>query len=575
MAKISKINIIQTRKETPEVAQALDTLNTFMTSETGGTVEIDTLNEIKKALETLQNAGEIDLSQYAKLEDIVKKTSELTNDSGFITINDVADYAKKSDIPVVPTVVSAFENDKGYLTEHQSLDGYAKTENIPTKVSQLENDNAYLVSSDLNGVATQDWVKQQGFVTDAGVDADTLNSAISTAIQNAGHLVDSDLDGKNISRFNNDAGFITSSAIPTDISSFTNDAGYLTEHQDLSAYAKSEDIPTVPTNVGAFTNDAGYLTEHQSLEGYAKTEDIPTDYVTNSAISDMATQEWVKEQGFITEAGVDQETLENTVNEAIKNAGHLVADDLKDYVKLEDLPEGADITYSNSNVTMSVGGIKAGDNIEKMTLQEVLNKILSPYVAIKSFTMSNNITTVQEKGTTATITSVRPSWTAGSKPITKFSVYKDSTYTTLLDENTTGAVITGLSVSGTSNFAVYGKLTDGDTTLTASTSVTFVDPFFYGVIADTTATISGLTKTVVSKGDKTYKFTCNGEHPIIAYPASYGALKSVLDSNGYEYLNNFTLTTKDVSVSSGTVSYNIYVYNDEFTGTDYSFTFKF
>lgn len=40
--------------------------------------------------------------------------------------------AKKTDIPTVPTKVSAFENDTGYLTEHQSLEAYAKKTEIPT-----------------------------------------------------------------------------------------------------------------------------------------------------------------------------------------------------------------------------------------------------------------------------------------------------------------------------------------------------------------------------------------------------------------------------------------------------------
>ena len=44
--------------------------------------------------------------------------------------------------------------------------------------------------------------------------------------------------------------------IPTKVSAFENDSGYLTEHQDLSGYAKKEDIP--------------------SLDGYAKTADLPS-----------------------------------------------------------------------------------------------------------------------------------------------------------------------------------------------------------------------------------------------------------------------------------------------------------
>ena len=39
----------------------------------------------------------------------------------------MGDYALKSEIPTIPTNVSAFTNDAGYLTEHQSLAEYAKT----------------------------------------------------------------------------------------------------------------------------------------------------------------------------------------------------------------------------------------------------------------------------------------------------------------------------------------------------------------------------------------------------------------------------------------------------------------
>ena len=44
---------------------------------------------------------------------------------------------------IIPTKVSQLTNDKGYLTEHQSLEDYAKASDIPTKVSQLTNDVGY------------------------------------------------------------------------------------------------------------------------------------------------------------------------------------------------------------------------------------------------------------------------------------------------------------------------------------------------------------------------------------------------------------------------------------------------
>jgi hypothetical protein len=45
--------------------------------------------------------------------------------------------------------------------------------------------------------------------------------------------------------------------------------------QPAGDYAEKKDIPTVPTNVSAFTNDVGYLTQHQDLSAYAKKEEIP------------------------------------------------------------------------------------------------------------------------------------------------------------------------------------------------------------------------------------------------------------------------------------------------------------
>lgn len=53
---------------------------------------------------------------------------------------DLSKYALKTDIP---TKVSKFENDAGYLTEHQSLSLYALKSEVPTKVSTLENDSNY------------------------------------------------------------------------------------------------------------------------------------------------------------------------------------------------------------------------------------------------------------------------------------------------------------------------------------------------------------------------------------------------------------------------------------------------
>ena len=91
------------------------------------------------------------------------------------------------------------------------------------------------------------------------------------------------------------------SNIPTKTSELENDSGFLTEHQDLSAYAKTADLNTtvssinttldtkanktdIPTKVSQLENDSGYLTEHQDLSEYAKTAEVPGIKV-NSAVN--------------------------------------------------------------------------------------------------------------------------------------------------------------------------------------------------------------------------------------------------------------------------------------------------
>ena len=125
-----------------------------------------------------------DISNLATKDEVPTKTSQLINDSNFLTEHqdltgyategyvdnkvseiDLSGYALKTEIPTVPNNVSAFNNDvgylteipseyvtetelesKGYLTEHQSLEGYAKTTDIPdvSKYQTEEQVNALI-----------------------------------------------------------------------------------------------------------------------------------------------------------------------------------------------------------------------------------------------------------------------------------------------------------------------------------------------------------------------------------------------------------------------------------------------
>lgn len=82
------------------------------------------------------SGGNIDLTGYATESWVEGKgytTMTAVEAKGYLTKHqDLSTYALKSEIPTIPTKVSAFENDKGYLTAHQDLSTYALKSEIPS-----------------------------------------------------------------------------------------------------------------------------------------------------------------------------------------------------------------------------------------------------------------------------------------------------------------------------------------------------------------------------------------------------------------------------------------------------------
>ena len=107
-------------------------------------------------------------SEFATKAEIPTKTSQLHNDSRFITKDDITGITVN-----VPTKTSDLENDRGFITieEFSGLTSeFATKKEIPTKVSQLEDSKEYLKKSELPPIS--------GF-TEAVVykaDEDTLTS---------------------------------------------------------------------------------------------------------------------------------------------------------------------------------------------------------------------------------------------------------------------------------------------------------------------------------------------------------------------------------------------------------------
>jgi len=231
--------------------------------------------------------------------------SAFTNDAGYIAgytetdpqfnawDKDYNDLINTPTIPTVPTNVSAFTNDAGYIT----MDSVPA---IPTNVSAFTNDAGYLT----------DYSEQQILT----ISNDTIflsgGSFVKLPAAAAGFSGDyNDLTNKptiptvptNVSAFTNDAGYLTAANvqeaanIPTNVSAFANDAGYLTEYtetdpqfnawdKDYNDLINTPTIPTVPTNVSAFTNDAGYITSYTETDPQFNAWDKDYNDLTNKPV---------------------------------------------------------------------------------------------------------------------------------------------------------------------------------------------------------------------------------------------------------------------------------------------------
>ena len=243
-----------------------------------------------------------------------------------------------------------------------------------------------------------------------------------------------------------------------------------------------------------------------------------------------------------------------------------------------------DTLYKSSVAsTVTVGGIAKGYTppASGVEVKDMIDKLLHPYVAPSGITAQMLATNggVVEKGTTQTITGVKVSWTAGSASVMQIDVKNGST--TLKSINggvsspTTVTLDNPLSVTTDTQLTVVLTDATGKTYTAKTGKYTFVSPYYYGAVAasvtsPTASNITGLTKIVQAKGNKSYNFTCNNQKMVYAYPKSYGALSKILDANSFDVTGTFTRS----EVTVGGVAYYVYI-NDASTVSSFKMTFNY
>lgn len=178
-----------------------------------------------------------ELSNKPKINNVELSGNKTTSDLGIV-------------IPEVPTNISAFNNDTGYIT----------SSSLPIKTSQLDNDS--------------------GFITGYTETDPVFSSSVASGITS------------------------------TDISNWNGKSTFSGNYNDLS---NKPTIPTVPTDISAFNNDSGYITNSANdLTNYSLTTTLQTnksiargiEYIVGTQTS--ATSSWL---GTSTDTGCTSGTI--------------------------------------------------------------------------------------------------------------------------------------------------------------------------------------------------------------------------------------------------------------------------
>jgi hypothetical protein len=242
-------------------------------------------------------------------------------------------------------------------------------------------------------------------------------------------------------------------------------------------------------------------------------------------------------------------------------------------------------TYTNLTPTpITVGGISSGSTFNNQTVQNIINQLLYPYIG-PSISLSINPDTgpVREFGNNVTAPVLNATTTKHTNNITSVSFYRNgSLIHTQSSPNPNGGTesytdTTPVAGNGVIYNAVVGDGTN--TTTSNSLSYTFVYPFYYGVGAPglTGAQIRSTLTLLVKTPSNTVTVTSPVNQVFyLAYPDTSPTLSSILDTNGFETISDYTLRAVSIVGLDGTSqTYKVYEYNNPTTQTSFTNTYKF
>lgn len=302
--------------------------------------------------------------------------------------------------------------------------------------------------------------------------------------------------------------------------------------------------------------------------------------LTQKTIKDI--NDWIKANGS-TISGIN-EALKNKVDKV--PGKDLSTNDYSNEEKQKLQTAANNAVFTNNTPTVQAhGGVPVGKTFNNVPVNEVLNMILYPWVApaVSAQIKVPSNGGVKEFGDIQNVTSIGVTVTKKSSNITKVEIFDGS--------ESLGVETEGVANGGTFNFTVdkqvssnknyTAKVTDAAEKITTANTgtFTFVYPYYWGVLdasaAVDEAAVKGLTKQIVTKGNKSNKFTATNQKICFAYPKSYGALANIKDQNNFDVTGTFTRTEVTITGLDKTPqAYYVYT-NSPSTITGFGMNFNY
>lgn len=177
---------------------------------------------------------------------------------------------------------------------------------------------------------------------------------------------------------------------------------------------------------------------------------------------------------------------------------------------------GTPIPTISGTVTKAVGGISKDKTYDNASITDVLTDLLFPYVSPSNLSIAikdasgNSIAKTFEHGATASLKSITPTFTKGSKDITSIKIGTSSGASDIYSGSsaTSGTAITlSTAKNYTSAGTVHCTITDANNTiLNASASINYAYYDYSKLTTSATAETTGATKQSNSGADSAYNY---------------------------------------------------------------------